>query len=482
MQNFLKYLKSIFVFIGRTTTKCAKYIHERSFLEYSVFTLIMYFTVDILSRRSFTEPFVFIFESPLIFIFNLLIVAFTMSLSLIFYHRYFFYVVNAVLWLTLSITNFVLQSMRVAPFSAIDLKVVLTAFDVIPKYIGWGGIILILAAFAFAGFMLVLLWKKCPNPTRFNRKTAIIITTVFAIILSGLVFYTSFTDYIPDELESAVDSYDDYGFPYCFIRSIVQRGVVSPDEYSEEQITELMNKLGNKITGKTADELPNVIFLQLESFFDVNKVKELEISENPIPVFTELRENNPTGKFSVNAIGGGTANTEFEVLCGMNLAHFGLLDCPYTTILHKMPCQSMASVMNAAGFTSHAIHNHTATFYTRHLVYPNLGFNTFTPIEYIKNVETNMLGWAKDKHLIGEITSALESTDGNDFVFTVSVQPHGKYPITKLHPRTIYKLQHIRTRIRSMRLNIISINFMRRTFSSVNLSKFSKIIPKILFS
>ena len=428
MRKLFFELQKLFKLCGKAIYKSACYVHERKYVEYFIFTVLMYFTVDILCRRSFTEPFLFIFKSPIIFVFNFLIVAFTMFLSLISYHRYFFYMVNVAFWLTMSITNFVLQSMRTNPFSAIDFKVVVTALDVIPKYIGWGGIILIIAAFVFAGIMLVLLWRKCPKPTGFNRKSAIAVSLIIALVLGGFVFFTSYTDYIPDELESPVKAYEDYGFPYCFFRSFVHRGVVSPDEYSQEHVLELMEKLGKEKPGKTAAELPNVIFLQLESFFDVNKVIDLEISENPIPNFTELKNNNPSGKFSVNAIGGGTANTEFEVLCGMNLAHFGLLECPYTTMLHKQSCQSLANVMTDAGFSSHAIHNHTATFYTRHLVYSNLGFNTFTPIEYIKNVETNILGWAKDKLLMGEITNALESTDGKDFVFTVSVQPHGKYP------------------------------------------------------
>ena len=413
---------------GKSIAGFCGYIHERATLEYFIFTALLYFTVDILSRRSFIEPFAFIVSSPIIFIFNFLILAFTMSLALVFYHRYFTYMINAIFWLTISITNFVLQSMRTNPLSAIDFKVVLTAFDVIPKYIGWFGIILILAGFITAFGILVILWKKCPSPKSFNRKKSVLFSLAIAVCLSFLTFVTSHTDYIPKELPTPVKAYEDYGFSYCFFRSFFHRGVVSPDKYSEEHVNELIDKLGKEEPSKTADDLPNVLYLQLESFFDVNKVIDLEISENPIPVFTNLRENNPSGKFSVNAIGGGTANTEFEVLCGMNLAHFGLLECPYTTMLHKKPCQSLASVMTDSGFSSHAIHNHIATFYTRNLVYSNLGFNSFTSVEYMKNVETNMLGWAKDKLLLNEITNAFESTEGKDFVFTVSVQPHGKYP------------------------------------------------------
>jgi len=428
LKKIISTLKKIFSPVGDFIITVAKKVHAHPFLEFLIFSSVMYFTVDILCRRSFVEPFTFIFRSPFIFLFNFLIVAFTMSLSLISYHRYFFYMVNAALWLTISIANYVIQSMRTNPFSAIDLKVVLSAYDVIPKYIGWGGVILILAAFVAAGVLLVLLWRRCPKPSKFNRKKSLLRSGIIALLLSSFVFYTAYTEYIPAELESAIKAYDDYGFPYCFFRSFVHRGVVSPDEYSKEAVDELLEKLGEDEPGNTASNSPNVIFLQLESFFDVNKVIDLEISENPIPVFTSLKQSCPTGKFSVNAVGGGTANTEFEVLCGMNLAHFGLLECPYSTILNEVPCQSLASVMTDAGFTSHAIHNHIATFYTRNLVYPNIGFNTFTPIEYMKDYERNILGWCKDDVLIKQITNSLESTDGKDFVFTVSVQPHGKYP------------------------------------------------------
>ena len=46
----------------------------------------------------------------------------------------------------------------------------------------------------------------------------------------------------------------------------------------------------------------------------------------------------------------------------------------------------------------------------------------------MNQLEYNPLDWAKDSALTGEILKALQSTAGKDLVFTVSVQPHGKYP------------------------------------------------------
>ena len=49
-------------------------------------------------------------------------------------------------------------------------------------------------------------------------------------------------------------------------------------------------------------------------------------------------------------------------------------------------------------------------------------------------VTYNPLGWERDDVLTGEIISALDSTDSPDFVFTVTVQGHGKYPSEPLDP------------------------------------------------
>lgn len=430
MRKFLSGIKSLISRAGRAVgsffASVARYLFAHPFFEWIALSLILYFITDSLCRRSITESFIFVFTSPVMFFFNFAIVAVGMSVSLLFRHRYFFYLLNLIFWLTLSITDFVLLGMRADPFSAVDLNVIVTALGIVPKYIGWGGIIAIIAAFAASAALLVLLWRRHPKIVRMNRSAAALRSAAIALVICVFSISTSYYHYIPDNFENAAEAYDTYGFPYCFFRSFVRRGVTTPDEYSEDAIADLMEKLGDAKNNE--GDVPNVIFLQLESFFDVNRVRGLTLSENPIPNFTSLKERGASGKLSVNTIGGGTANTEFEVLCGMNLTHFGLLECPYTTVLNRTPCRSAASVFAECGLTTHAIHNHIATFYDRNVVYSNLGFDTFTPVEYMKNVDRNILGWAKDTCLKDEILSALSSTEGHDFIFTVSVQPHGKYP------------------------------------------------------
>ncbi len=185
---------------------------------------------------------------------------------------------------------------------------------------------------------------------------------------------------------------------------------------------------------KATEETPNVIMLQMESFFDVKYLKGVTFSEDPVPVFTSLKENYTSGWLTTPSFGAGTANTEFEVLSGMSIEYFGPGEYPFTTIMRETTSESVAYDLKDYGYSTHAIHDHTGKFYGRYLVYPNLGFDSYTSVEYMNNVERNPLNWADDSCLTGEITKAMNSTKEQDFVFAVSVQGHGKYPTEVIDP------------------------------------------------
>ena len=46
----------------------------------------------------------------------------------------------------------------------------------------------------------------------------------------------------------------------------------------------------------------------------------------------------------------------------------------------------------------------------------------------MSDIEYNPIGWAKDSILTGEIAKILDSTEGSDYIYTISVQGHGDYP------------------------------------------------------
>lgn len=58
--------------------------------------------------------------------------------------------------------------------------------------------------------------------------------------------------------------------------------------------------------------------------------------------------------------------------------------------------------------------------------------DTFTSKEFMNVLQTTENGWAKDEILTQHIMEAMDTSDQEDFVFTVSVQGHGNYPETQL--------------------------------------------------
>lgn len=297
------------------------------------------------------------------------------------------------IWLGLGIADFVLTSYRTTPLSAIDFALLKSVWSILQVYLDIWQIVLVIVLFLAIVAGLVVLYRHA-RKMQARRLGGLVFVSSCGVItaLSSILLLS--TGILSNEFYNLADAYADYGFPYCFARSIFDRGIDEPEDYSVNRVQQFLSDIHAE-TDSTPSKTPNIVMVQLESFFDVNYLRNLTYSENPVPVFTALKANFPHGFLTVPALGAGTANTEFEVITGMNLDYFGTGEYPYETILKKTACETIGYDLKELGYSTHAIHNNTATFYDRNLVYPNLGFDTFTSLEYMDNIETNALGWPR---------------------------------------------------------------------------------------
>ncbi|MGM9680093.1 MAG: LTA synthase family protein [Eubacteriales bacterium] len=385
------------------------------------------FIIECLSRHSFLKGAAFSLISFYVFAFNALILFITFLPAFFLKRKVFYETTVSAFWLAMGITNCIVTCFRVTPFSMIDLLNLPSVLPIIRIYLGILQIVLIVLAILAALAGLVILWIKAPKGGR-DLKKGIITSLVALLLLPASLAFGFATGMLSDEFTSLTQAYDRYGFPYCFAVSVVDRGISKPSGYSDSRMDEIIAAIG-KCPDNPPEKCPNVVFVQLESFFDVRNLSNVRFSENPIPNFTALSEEGISGYVEVPVIGAGTVNTEFEVLTGMSLDYFGTGEYPYKTALMTDTCESVAYNLMELGYSTHAIHNYQGAFYQRNKVYKNLGFETFTSLEYMQNVEYNISGvWPKDSVLTEEIIKALDSTDCPDFVMAVSVQGHGKYP------------------------------------------------------
>ena len=381
---------------------------------------------EITNRRSIIEAFAFMFSKFHFFVFNFFIVFFILSFSLLFKKRKSVLLLLSIVWVAFGVTDFILRCSRITPFAATDFALIESVWTIVFLYFELWQIILCSIAIVLVIALVVFLFVKMKKE-KVDFKVAACSIAISALLLFGSSSIYHHTGMVPDHFSSLPDAYDAHGFSYCFTVGLFDRGVDRPEDYSKENVDEILNSIGAHIN-KENKYKPNIIFVQLESFFDVNYLSGISFSEDPVKNFSALKKNHTNGFLTVPSIGSGTANTEFEVLTGMNLDFFGTAEYPYKTILQDQTCETIAYNLREQGYFCHAVHNHTGDFYDRNFVYSHLGFDTFISVEYMQDVERNEIGWAKDSVLTGEIINALDSTKGQDLVYAISVQPHGRYP------------------------------------------------------
>lgn len=409
--------------------------------------------IETCSRKSFCDAVLFFLREPLVFLYNVWIIAATASLCLLFKRRIFVLSVVLLLWTAIGVTDLVLLSFRTTPFTAVDLALIKDAVTIAHRYLSWGGVLLIFVGAAASIFFCACLFRK-------SKQVESVISWKSGIPFCGLLLLLCVVfanigmelGLLERNFGNLAQAFHDNGLPYCFVNSVVNTGVEKPEDYSGETMGSFLEKFEREeerelVTGALSEtpditepaqiteipetekkEYPNLIFLQLESFFDVKYIDNFSCTEDPVPFFTSLKENYPSGFLEVPSIGAGTANTEFECITGMNLDLFGPGEYPYKTVLKEQTCESIAYLLKELGFSTTAIHNNDGTFYNRHQVFSNLGFDRFVPIEYMTKTEVNELNWAKDRVLVGQIMKVLSKTKETDFIYAISVQGHGAYP------------------------------------------------------
>ncbi len=405
-------------------------ICKNSICKLVMLSLMITLIVEILSRRSLLGGFKFIFKSPGYFIVSGIIIFITLLICMLFKRRAFLITLISCIWIVAGVINCVVLGFRDKPFGGSDILMVKSTIGIIDKYFNNIQICLIVLAVITVISILIYLWFKLPQTQVVNNK---LLYGICMMVLVSIVIISFNREIEAKSISTSFsdlnEAYDDYGFVYCFSSSVVKTGIDRPFNYSQEAIEEILTEISeDRDEINKCIESPNIIYVQLESFMDLQYVDNIKVSDNYLINFRELKENYTSGILTVPVIGGGTANTEFEVLSSMSIGFFGAGEYPYKTILKDSTCDSMAYNMKEQGYTTHAIHNNDGTFYDRDIVYANLGFDVFTPIEYMYNVEYNTKGWARDDILIENIRESIENTKTPDLVFAISVQGHGKYP------------------------------------------------------
>ena len=358
-----------------------RFMNRFSLVFHFLLACILNFFIEGISRHSLIQAWLYMIETPKVFLFNAYLIFATLMIVYLVRRRVFARILISVFWLILGITNGYMLMKRVTPFNAQDLKVLSDAISLTGNYFGKMELIMLIIGIIAVVIWVISMWRRGGQYTGKMHRVA-----AFCGLIVSLLGYVVLTDVAIDKrvisnyFGNIAFAYEDYGLPYCFMSSVFNTGIDEPNDYNKETIDQITNngEMAENKTGRASDDLPNIIVVQLESYFDVDEAEFFTTSEDACPNLHEMYKNYSSGYFKVPSVGAGTANTEFEVLTGMNMRFFGPGEYPYKTVVKNQPCESAATALSALGYGTHGLHNNGGNFYSRAKVYGNMGFDSFT--------------------------------------------------------------------------------------------------------
>lgn len=101
----------------------------------------------------------------------------------------------------------------------------------------------------------------------------------------------------------------------CF--DIKNNRVDAPENYSQAAVDAILeNAVVQYEAGNVSTEAPHIILIMNESFADLGVLGNIVLTEDNLSFFHSLQENTIRGYVNASVLGGGTANSEFEVFTG----------------------------------------------------------------------------------------------------------------------------------------------------------------------
>jgi hypothetical protein len=207
--------------------------------------------------------------------------------------------------------------------------------------------------------------------------------------------------------------------------------MTAPEGYSKTYFADMEN---TQWTAPENQEYPHIIMIMGEAFCDMSENPHLNFAgyRDPLKNWKAIcsSDNAYSGHIVVPNFGGGTSNSEYDVLTGCATRY---LDNPLPSynFIHG-DFDGMPRQLQKLGYETQSIHPGYAWFYNRQNVYPDLGFETCYFLEDSFDLETQGYGGyinevvTMDK-IIDTLDTHIKEKDSPLFSFTVTIQNHGPY-------------------------------------------------------
>jgi phosphoglycerol transferase MdoB-like AlkP superfamily enzyme len=177
-------------------------------------------------------------------------------------------------------------------------------------------------------------------------------------------------------------------------------------------------------TSKPNKNLPNVVVVQSESFFDARRLFA-DLAPSVMQEWDKtVAAATISGRVEVAAWGANTVRTEFAFLSGLNVEKLGVHRFNPYRKMARQGVPTLATFLQKVGYRTVCVHPYPASFYTRDCVFPMLGFDEFIDVETF-NAADQFGPYIGDIALGEKVKSVLHESTKPTFVFAITMENHG---------------------------------------------------------
>jgi len=171
-------------------------------------------------------------------------------------------------------------------------------------------------------------------------------------------------------------NYDARGPLLYFLNEYARQRVVQSQQPTHQEVAAALQaqSLSGPLAPVQIAHPRDIYVFLMEAFWDPSLLRSVHFNRDPLsPEFRALWSQTGESLVQVPVFGGGTANSEFEVLCGAPIPGERILFV--TDVSHRMPCLPM--VLANSGYRTIAIAPDNYGTWNRNNVYQYVGFGRF---------------------------------------------------------------------------------------------------------
>lgn len=349
-----------------------------------------------------------------------------------------------IILLVLAMVDYFVTMFRGNAFVLMDVLSVGTAMEVAGTYVFK---IPIKTGICIVAMLLYIVYQHSFQTLRVGKKDKkwyLVRVGLLALLLVGIYGNRAWLSKEKVRMWDTDSDYRTKGYIYKLACETRYLSSEKPKDYSVERVKEIAaqteakagqteNSGEKKTTAAASTKIvpKKLIVIMNESLSDFEEFDNFKSSEEILPTIHSLKENTKKGHLYVPVFGGGTANTEYELLTGNSVQFLPSGGMAYL-LYCRDPEYGMAHSLDQLGFSTTALHPYKAKNWNRPSVYEDMNFGQFISLENWDNPIEKYRRYATDASTFDKLEKlTAEGGDENQFLFCVTMQNHGSYGSAK---------------------------------------------------